>query len=92
MELPIATSNSAYAPIGLIEPTTCGHIHLAAEVQPRAVPILPNRRDKSALLTRLKMDARQIEPLDTVTRVSIFDSVGYSPLSPYLTKWQVSIL
>jgi len=91
MELQIGTSTPPYAPIRLIEPTTCGYIHVAAEVQPRAVAILPNRREKSALLTRLKIDARQIEALDTVERVTIFDSVGYSALSPYLTKRQVSI-
>ncbi len=91
MELPIVTSKAPYAPIRLIEPTTRGYIHVAAEVQPRAVPLLPNRREKSALLTRLKIDARQIEALDTVERVTIFDSVGYSPLSPYLTKRQGSI-
>jgi len=91
MESPIVTSKAPYAPIRLTEPTTCGYIHLAAEVQPRAVPVLPNRRDKSALLTRLKIDARQIEALDTVARVTIFDSLGYSPLSPYLNKRQASI-
>jgi len=91
MHLQIVNADPNYANVRLVEPRALGYIHIAAEVHPRPVPLLPNRRDKSALLTRLKIDARQIEVLDIVERVTIFDSVGYSPLSPDLQERADSI-
>jgi hypothetical protein len=48
MHLQIVNADPKYANVRLVEPEALGYIHIAAEVHPRAVPILPNRRAKSS--------------------------------------------
>ncbi len=86
MHLQIVTADPKYTKVRLVEPTALGYIHIAAEVHPRAVPILPNRRAKSKLLAELKRLAHRLAQLDVVERVTMFDSTGYSPLSPDLQE------
>ncbi len=91
MHLQLVNADPNYAHVRLVEPTALGYIHIAAEVHPRPVPILPNRCAKSKLLAELKMLAHQLAQLDVVQRVTIFDSAGYSPLSPDLQERADSI-
>jgi len=86
MQLQIVNADPTYANVRLVEPTALGYIHIAAEVHPRAVPILPNRRAKSKLLAELKALAHRLQQFDVVQQVTVFDSVGYSPLSPDLQE------
>ncbi len=55
------------------------------------MPILPNRRAKSKLLTELKRLTYRLAQLDVVQRVTVFDSSGYSPLSPELQERAAAI-
>jgi hypothetical protein len=68
-----------YGRVRLIEPTTLGYLHLAAEVQPR-LPFLPSSRPKRAFLARLKQLARQLAQVEAVQRVTVYDAVGMPPL------------
>jgi len=86
MHLQIVNADPTYANVRLVEPRALGYIHIAAEVHPRAVPLLPNPRAKSKLLAELKTLAQRLEQLDAVERVTVFDSTGYSPLSPDLQE------
>jgi hypothetical protein len=86
MQLQIVNADPKYASLRLVEPEALGYIHIAAEVHRRAVPLLPTRRAKSRLLAELKALAHRLAQLDTVERVSVFDSTGYSPLSPDLQE------
>jgi len=91
MHLQIVNADPNYAHVRLVEPRALGYIHIAAEVHPRAVPILPNRRAKSKLLTELKRLTYRLAQLDVVQRVTVFDSSGYSPLSPELQERAAAI-
>jgi hypothetical protein len=53
MELTIVNADPRYAAVKLIEPTTLGYIHLAAEVRPRRLPFLSTGQEKSNLLRSL---------------------------------------
>jgi hypothetical protein len=86
MELTIVNADPRYAAVKLIEPTTLGYIHVAAEVAPRRLPFLPNGREKSALLRKLKELMRQLERLDAVERVTVFDAVAFAPPSAYVQE------
>jgi len=86
MHVQIVNADLKYTKVRLVEPTALGYIHIAAEVHPRAVPILPRGRAKSKLLTELKRLAHRLAQLDAVERVTVFDSTGYSPLSPDLQE------
>ncbi len=86
MHVQIVNADPNYAGVRLIEPEALGYIHIAAEVHPRAVPLLPNPRAKSKLLAELKALAQPLAQLDAVVRVTVFDSTGYSPLSPDLQE------
>jgi len=86
MELTIVNADPKYAAVKLIEPTTLGYIHIAAEVAPRRLPFLPNRREKSALLKKLKELAHRLEQLDAVERVTVFDAVAFAPPSAYVQE------
>ena len=88
-ELKIVNSDSKYQPIRLIEPTTLGYIHVAAEVGPPRLPFrlpfVPTGREKSELIGRLKELSRQLEQLDAVETVTIFDAIAIAPVrSAYL--------
>ena len=82
MDLQIVNPNPKYTPITLIAPTTRSYIHIAAEVCPpsRPGPVVAKGREKSALLTRLKEFARQLEQRDAVEMVTVFDAVAFPPL------------
>jgi hypothetical protein len=54
MELQIVNATPKYPLVKLIEPTMLGYIHIAAVVHPRPMPLLPNGREKSELLSRVK--------------------------------------
>jgi hypothetical protein len=90
MELKIVNPDPAYATIKLGEPATRGYIHVAAEVRPRRLPFLqrlPAGREKSALINRLTELARQLERLDAVEKVTIFDALAIAPArSAYLKE------
>ena len=84
MELMIVNTDPKYAAVKLIEPTTLGYIHVAAEVAPRRLPFLPNGREKSKLLTRLRELAHRLEQLAAVERVTVFDAIAFAPPSAYI--------
>jgi hypothetical protein len=84
MELKIVNTDPRYSAVQLIEPTTLGYIHIAAEVHSRSLPFLPNGREKSELLTKLKELAHPLEQLDAVERVTVFDAIAFAPPSAYI--------
>ena len=90
MELKIVNPDPAYATVTLIEPATRGYIHVAAEVRPRRLPFLqrlPAGREKSALIGRLTQLARQLEDLEAVEKVTVFDALAIAPArSAYLKE------
>src|SRR5437763_4297099 len=95
MELKIVNPDPAYATVKLVEPATRGYIHVAAEVRPRKLPFLqrlPAGREKSALMGRLTELARQLENLEAVEKVTIFDALAIAPArSAYLKERGASI-
>ena len=95
MDLKIVNPDPAYAPVKLAEPATRGYIHVAAEVRPRRLPFLqrlPAGREKSALIGRLTELARQLERLEAVEKVAIFEALAIAPArSAYLKEWGDSI-
>ena len=86
MELKIVHADPKYAAVKLIEPTKLGYIHIAAEVRPQGLPFLPNGREKSELLSRLKELAHRLEQLDAVERVTVFDAIAFAPPSAYIKE------
>jgi hypothetical protein len=90
MELKIVNPDPAYATVKLVEPATRGYIHVAAEVRPRRLPFLqrlPAGREKGALLGRLTELARQLERLEAVEKVTVFDALAIAPArSAYLKE------
>ena len=88
MELKIVNPDPRYSRVNLIEPTTLGYIHLAAEVRPRAMPpqqlpFVPNRRAREELLSRLKMLANRLEQLESVEKATVLDAVAIPPTSRF---------
>jgi hypothetical protein len=88
MELNIVNPDPRYSPSNLIEPTTLGYIHLAAEVRPRPMPpqrlpFVPNGRARDELLNRLKMLANRLEQLESVEKATVFDAVAIPPTSRF---------
>jgi hypothetical protein len=77
-----------YGKIKLIEPTTAGYLHVAAAIQPRRPAFLPTSRRKGDLLARLMPIVRQLEQLDAVQRVTMFDAVAMPPARrmPYIRE------
>ena len=45
-------------------------------MRPRSLPFLPNGREKSELLSRLKELAHHLAHLDSVERVTVFDAIA----------------
>lgn len=85
-ELHIVNPDPRYSRVALIEPTTLGYIHVAAEVQPRPAPFVPNSREKSKLLAQLLAVARQLEQLPDVEKATVFDAVAFAPPSGYVRE------
>jgi hypothetical protein len=88
MELNIVNPDPRYSRANLIEPTTLGYIHLAAEVGPRPMPpqrlpFVPNGRPREELLGRLKMLANSLEQLESVEKATLFDAVAIPPTSRF---------
>jgi len=79
MPLHLVNPDPRYNRVRLIEPSPLGYIHLAAEVEPR-FPLLPSSHRKRALLGHLKGLARQLEQLEGVQRVTVYDAIGMPPL------------
>ncbi len=95
-ELQLVYFDRNYPPVKLIEPTTLGYIHIAAEVQPRSLPFslfMPQRREKSELLTELKALAHPLEQLDAVEKVTVFHAGVVLPIErlPYIKQRKDSI-
>lgn len=63
-----------------------GYLHVAAEVAPRRLPFLPNGREKSELLRRVKELSRDLMPLPAVERVTVFDAIAFAPPSAYVKE------
>jgi hypothetical protein len=95
MDLKIVNPDAAYAAVKLVEPATRGYIHVGAEVRPRRLPFLqrlPAGREKSALIGRLTELARQLEHLEAVEKVTVFDALAIAPArSAYLKERADSI-
>jgi hypothetical protein len=81
MPVELVNPNPRYGKVHLIEPTSLGYVHLAAEVQAahRPGPVLRRSRDKHQLLGVLKWQARQLTELDAVERVTVYDAVAFAP-------------
>jgi hypothetical protein len=88
MELNIVNPDPKYSRVNLIEPTTLGYIHLAAEVSPspmppQRLPFVPNGRAREELLSSLKMLASRLEQLESVEKATVFDAVAIPPTSRF---------
>jgi hypothetical protein len=85
-ELELVNPDPKYARAALMEPTTLGYLLIAAEVQPRGAPFMPRAREKAALLPQLLELCRQLERLDTVEQVTLFDGVVFAPPGAYVRQ------
>lgn len=81
MAIELANPDPRYSKVRLIDPTSLGYLHLAAEVQAahRPGPVLRRSRDKHQLLGVLKWQARQLAELEQVERVTVYDAVAFAP-------------
>ena len=81
MDLKIVNPDPKYPRASLIEPSTSGYIHLAAEVSPRSgpLPVVARRSEKAELLGRLVELASRLERLDAVERTAVFEAVAIPP-------------
>ncbi|MDQ6661369.1 MAG: hypothetical protein M3Z24_10430 [Chloroflexota bacterium] len=91
MERAIVHADPRYSAVKLIEPTTLGYIHIAAEVSPRLLPLLPDGRKKLALIRRLKDLAYRLEHEDAVEKVTLFDAIAFAPPSAYVKQREEAI-
>ena len=81
MDLKIVNPDPKYPRASLIEPSTSGYIHLAAEVSPRSgpLPVVASRCEKTELLGRLVELASRLERLDAAERTAVFEAVAIPP-------------
>lgn len=89
--LQVVDTGSDYSKATLTEPTTRGYIHIGAAVRPYTLPLtpfMPTGRRKAELIGRLKELGRQLELLDVVKTVTIFEAVALPPLHrlPYIRE------
>jgi len=84
MGLCIVNADPRYSQARLIEPTTLGYIHVAAEAAPRRLPFLPDGHEKSELLSQVKRLAHDLAQLAAVERVTVFDAIAFAPPSAYV--------
>jgi len=90
MDLTMVNADPRYAPVTLVEPTPRGYIHIAAKVRPRRLPFLqrlPAGRGKAALIGRLIELAGQLDRLEAVEVVTVYDALAIAPVrSGYLRE------
>ncbi len=90
MNLQIVNPDPRYAPAALMEPTSFGYIHLAAEVHPphRPGPLLLRGRAKSHLLANLAELARELERVGGVEKVTVYEAIAFPPFGrfPYVKE------
>ncbi|HLZ57650.1 MAG TPA: hypothetical protein VKR06_11935, partial [Ktedonosporobacter sp.] len=86
MELQIVNPDPRYSTVKLMEPTALGYLHVAAQVRPRSLPFLPNGREKSELLSRLKESVQHLAEEEGATRVTLFDAIAFAPPSAYVKE------
>jgi hypothetical protein len=79
--LAIVNPDPRYTKVRLIEPSSLGYIHIAAEVSPPRSLLPRGRRRKAGLLAGLRELGRQLEQFDAVVRVTVFDAVAIAPPS-----------
>jgi hypothetical protein len=93
MELRIVNPDPKYSTVSLIEPTTLGYLHIAAEVRPpsRPGPVIFHSRDKSELIGGLKVLGRQLEQVAQVEKVTVYDAMAFAPPSAYVKRRKGSV-
>jgi hypothetical protein len=86
MALEIVNPEARYGKVRLIEPTSLGYLHLAADVQAahRPGPVLFRSRDKMQLLGVLKWLAGQLAQLGTVNRATVYDAFLFTQPGGYV--------
>lgn len=88
-------ADSTYSRAQFIEPASLGYIHIGATIRPRSLPLtlLPNGREKTELLTRLKERARYLKELEAVETATVFETAAMPPLHrlPYIKEHKDSI-
>ena len=77
-KLNVAYSNEQYEKVTLIEPTSSGYIHIAAEVDTR-LPFFPASPNKKRLLQKCKRLCKQLEAKKFVQRATLFKAVLIPP-------------
>ncbi|WP_063828706.1 hypothetical protein [Actinopolymorpha alba] len=84
------TADPRYSKAHLIDPSPYGYIHIGAEISPpsRPGPILRRSPEKRRLENHLKGLGRQLEQVDNVVKVTVYDAVGIPPLQrlPYVRE------
>jgi hypothetical protein len=86
VELKIVNPDPRYSRASLVEPSPLGYIHVAAEVRPRPLPLgalMPPGRAKWELVGTLKQVARELERLEPVQRVTIFNALPNPPATRF---------
>jgi len=95
MTVQLVNADPKYSTAHLIPPATLGYVHVAAQVHPpsRPGPVLRRGPDKARLETRLKGLGRQLEQLEAVEKVTVFDAIAIPPLErlPYVRERAGSI-
>jgi hypothetical protein len=88
MEPTLVNRRRKYEGVRLIEPPKNGYLHLAAAVEPaRGRTPVPGRSPRrAALLRRLTSLAAELEQLDEVERVTLYQAVVMPPISGYARK------
>jgi hypothetical protein len=85
MDLEIVNPQPKYPPVKLLEPPRFGYIHVAAGVRP---PTGRNPRpgrspERTALLSRLKTLAGELQDLDPVVKATVYEGVLVPPPAGY---------
>jgi hypothetical protein len=86
VELKIVNPDPRYSKATLVEPSKLGYIHVAAEVRPRQLPLgalVPAGRQKWELLGTLKQIGRELERLEPVEKVTVFNALPNPPATRF---------
>jgi hypothetical protein len=80
VNLQLAHPNPAYGKVSLIEPAPLGYLHIGAEVRPpaRPGPVVPSR-ERSQLVGGLKVLGRQVERVEGVRKVTVYEAIAFAP-------------